>query len=288
MEYNTVTLLYFSGTGSTAHAASCLERQFTERGIKIHKQNMAKISPSGVEASDLIIILSPVYAYRLAELTESFLKKLPDGKQRPVAVLSVSGGGEVSPNTACRVPAKRYLTRRGYDVVYENMLVMPSNFAAQAEPHLNLALLTVLPEKVETIINELLEGEKRLTVPKTKDRLITAFGVAEHLGGNIFGKNLYATSDCNQCGLCVKNCPKKNIKMVNGRPQFGWRCMWCLKCVYACNRTAILPGIMKSIILKDGYDIKKMSRLAAKEPKQEEYISKSGDPWEGVMKYLNK
>jgi flavodoxin/ferredoxin len=288
MEYNTVTLLYFSGTGSTEHAANCLERQLTERGINVHKKNMANISPSSVKASDLLIVLSPVYAYRLAELTESFLKKLPDGKQRPTAVLSVSGGGEVSPNTACRVPAKRYLTKRGYHVVYENMLVMPSNFATQVEPHLNLALLTVLPEKLETIINDLLEGKKRLTVPKTKDRLITAIGVAEHLGGNIFGKNLYATSDCNQCGLCVKNCPKKNIKMVNGRPKFGWRCMWCLKCVYACNRRAILPGIMKSIILKDGYDIRTMSRLAAKESRQEEYKSKSGDPWEGVMKYLNE
>jgi flavodoxin/ferredoxin len=288
MEYNTVTLLYFSGTGSTEHAANCLERQLTERGINVHKKNMANISPSSVKASDLLIVLSPVYAYRLAELTESFLKKLPDGKQRPTAVLSVSGGGEVSPNTACRVPAKRYLTKRGYHVVYENMLVMPSNFATQVEPHLNRALLTVLPEKLETIINDLLEGKKRLTVPKTKDRLITVIGVAEHLGGNIFGKNLYATSDCNQCGLCVKNCPKKNIKMVNGRPKFGWRCMWCLKCIYACNRRAILPGIMKSIILKDGYDIRTMSRLAAKESRQEEYKSKSGDPWEGVMKYLNE
>jgi ferredoxin/flavodoxin len=288
MEYNTVTLLYFSGTGSTEHASNCMERQLTERGINVHKKNMANISPSSVEASDLLIVLSPVYAFRLAELTESFLKKLPNGKQSRAAVLSVSGGGEVSPNTACRVPAKGYLTKRGYDVVYENMLVMPSNFATQAEPHLNLALLTVLPERLETIINDLLEGKKRLTVPKTKDRLITAFGVAEHLGGNLFGKNLYATSDCNQCGLCVKNCPKKNIKMVNGRPKFGWRCMWCLKCVYACNRRAILPGIMKSIILKDGYDIRAMSRLAAKESRQEEYKSKSGDPWEGVMKYLNE
>lgn len=288
MEYNTVTLLYFSGTGSTEHAANCMERQLTERGINVYKKNMANISPSSVESSDLLIVLSPVYAFRLAELTESFLKKLPNGKQSPAAVLSVSGGGEVSPNTACRIPAKGYLTKRGYDVVYENMLVMPSNFATQAEPHLNLALLTVLPERLETIINDLLEGKKRLTVPKTKDRLITAFGVAEHLGGNLFGKNLYATSDCNQCGLCVKNCPKKNIKMVNGRPKFGWRCMWCLKCVYACNRRAILPGIMKSIILKDGYDIRTMSRLAAKESRQEEYKSKSGDPWEGVMKYLNE
>lgn len=288
MEYNTVIIAYFSGTGSTELAAECLERQLTEKGVKALKKNMAKVSPRKVQESDLLIILSPVYAFRLTELAERWIKKLPNGKHRHAAVISVSGGGEVSPNTACRVPAKRYLTQRGYEVVYENMLIMPSNFQTQIGPPFNLALLTVLPHKIEIISNEILAGKKRLTIPKTKDRLITALGVAEHLGARIFGKKLYATSDCNQCGMCVKNCPKKNIRMEHGRPQFGWRCMWCLKCVYACNRKAIVPGIMKSIILKDGYDIKRMNRLASKEPGREQYTSDSKDIWEGVLKYLNE
>lgn len=287
MEYNTVTIACFSGTGGTELAAKYLERQLTEKGVKVQKKNIAKVSPLKIEESDLLLIMSPVYAFRLAELTERWIKKLPNGNHRHAAVISVSGGGEVSPNTACRVPAKKYLTRRGYEVVYENMVIMPSNFQTQVEPPLNLALLTVLPHKMETISKELLEGKKRLTVPKTKDKFITAFGVMEHLGGRLFGKKLYATSDCNQCGLCVKNCPKKNIRMENGRPKFGWRCMWCLKCVYACHRKAIVPGIMKSIILKDGYDIKRMNRLALKEPRKEQYTSDSKNVWEGIIEYLN-
>jgi ferredoxin len=288
MDYQRVTLAYFSGTGGTEYAAECMERQLKERGIKVNKKNIAKNPDMGKEEWDLLIILSPVYAFRLADLTEKWVKKLPDGKQKSVAVISVSGGGEVSPNTACRVPCKRYLKRNGYEVVYETMLIMPSNFASHAELQLNLALLTVLPDKTNAIIKDLLDGKKHLTTPIGKDRFITAFGTAEHMGARFFGSKLSATSDCNQCGQCIRECPKKNIHMENGRPKFGFRCMWCMKCIYACNRNAIVPGMMKSVVIKDGFDIKKMSRLAGNEPRKEKYSTTSGQLWEGVIKYLNE
>ncbi|MFR3729769.1 EFR1 family ferrodoxin [Lacrimispora sp.] len=286
--YQRVVLAYFSGTGGTEYAAESMERQLKEQGIKVTKKNIAKDPDISKEKWDLLIILSPVYAFRLAELTEQWVKKLPSGNHKPAAILSVSGGGEVSPNTACRVPCKKHLKKRNYDVVYEAMLVMPSNFAAQAESQINLALFTVLPDKIRGIIKDLMEGKKRLTTPQGKDRLITAFGIAEHMGARIFGSRLTANSDCNQCGQCIRECPKKNIRMKHGRPGFGFRCMWCMKCIYACSRSAIVPGVMKSAVLKDGFDIKSMSRKANQKPPKAKYNAASDQQWSGVIKYLNE
>lgn len=288
VDYQRVMLAYFSGTGGTEYAAKTMERQLKEQGVKVKKKNIAKDPDITTEEWDLLVILSPVYAFRLADLTEKWVKKLPDGNQKPAAILSVSGGGEVSPNTACRVPCKQHLKQRGYEVVYEAMLIMPSNFAAQAEREINLALFTVLPDKITAIIKDLLEGKKRLTTPQKKDRFITAFGIAEHMGARFFGSRLTAGSDCNQCGQCVRECPKKNIRMEKGRPRFGFRCMWCMKCIYACNRSAIVPGMMKTAVLKDGFDLKRMSRLAVNEPRKVKYSATTDQQWEGVIKYLNE
>ena len=63
--------------------------------------------------------------------------------------------GHVSPNTACRVFCKRLLKRKGYHLVYEKMLVMPSNFATQANQQLNHNLIRILPQKTKKIITML-------------------------------------------------------------------------------------------------------------------------------------
>ena len=47
---------------------------------------------------------------------------------------------------------------------------------------------------------------------------------------------------CVSCGQCAKICPVGNIKMVNGRPAFGEKCITCLGCVHWCPKHAIQMG----------------------------------------------
>lgn len=50
------------------------------------------------------------------------------------------------------------------------------------------------------------------------------------------------TADCIGCGQCAALCPKGNIKMVGGRPDFGTDCIQCLGCLQFCPRKAINLG----------------------------------------------
>ena len=50
------------------------------------------------------------------------------------------------------------------------------------------------------------------------------------------------TGKCIGCGQCAALCPKGNIKMVAGRPDFGTDCVQCLSCLQFCPREAIHMG----------------------------------------------
>ena len=50
------------------------------------------------------------------------------------------------------------------------------------------------------------------------------------------------TGKCIGCGQCARLCPKGNIRMIGGRPEFGTDCIQCLSCLQFCPRRAINIG----------------------------------------------
>lgn len=283
-----ITLAYFSGTGCTKAIVDCFESQLTELGIRVSTFDIAACGAASPAPSDLLIVFSPVYAFRLADIVENWVKNLTPVHNTAAVIISVSGGGEISPNTACRVLCKRLLKRKGYHMIYEKMMVMPSNWGTQAEPQQNLDLIAIMPQKVNQIISDILSGKQVHSHPKLQDRVIAILGKAEHLGARCFGLSIHASKACNQCGLCIQNCPQKNIRMKNQAPKFGFRCLWCLKCIYACPRKALAPRILKFSVLKNGFDLKAMTSGAQKSTRKAAKNNRKSAAWQGVIDYLNE
>lgn len=44
---------------------------------------------------------------------------------------------------------------------------------------------------------------------------------------------------CNGCGICVRLCPSDNIRMIEGRPQWGDNCLGCMGCYHWCPEDAV-------------------------------------------------
>ncbi|MDK2807533.1 MAG: hypothetical protein PWP24_266 [Clostridiales bacterium] len=282
---HSVTLAYFSGTGGTKKIVDCFQREWINQGCKVNLVNIGKQEGIPPKATDLLMVFSPVYAFRMAKIVETWVKQLPRVKRQYAAIISVSGGGAVSPNTACRVASKKALIQKGYTFLYEDMMVMPTNFFIQASPGINYQLLRIIPVKVNHIMTDILSGKTKRIRPKRVDRLFSLLGKLEHLGAAFFGASIKATNACNQCGKCVKNCPKHNIKMKNGIPVFGWHCLWCMKCIYSCEAKALSPKYLKCVVLKDGFDLKRMEQ----KPKKLSVRKKSAIQrilWGGVMRYI--
>ncbi len=55
-------------------------------------------------------------------------------------------------------------------------------------------------------------------------------------------KKFAANDRCISCGVCVKICPRGNIRLEAGKPVFGSSCIGCLSCVQFCPKQAIDIG----------------------------------------------
>lgn len=250
----TVSIVFFSGTGGTARVAAGLAEAFAARGAQASLTELYG-TPAPVPEADLLVVAFPVYAANAPQPVGEWIAAAPDGTGRRAAVVSVSGGGEVSPNTACRAATVRALTARGYQVVYEAMAVMPANFATAYSDALCAALLRRVPVFASRFAQALLAGETRRLRPVLIDRALSRLLLVEHAGSARFGRSLRASRACNGCGRCARRCPRGNIEMQGGKPVFGGRCVLCLRCVYGCPKRAIQPGIGRAFILKEGFDL---------------------------------
>lgn len=281
-----VHIVYFSGTGGTKKAADCFEQSFKGKGISTLKYSVTEKNQTEINPEDLIVLIFAVHGLNAPKAVYRWIEKLPQIKKCQAVVISVSGGGEVTPNTACRLHSILKLEEKGYTVSYEKMLVMPSNFVAIMSEALSVRLLEILPEKVEFIVNELLMGIKRRKNPLLVDRILSRAGELEKIGAVVFGKFIKNNHNCNGCGWCSKNCPVGNITMVQGHPAFGGDCHMCTTCLYGCPKKALSAGLLNFVIFKEGFNLKQIEeKLPIKKRVKDEELAK-GLVWSGVKKYL--
>ena len=282
------TIVYFSGTGNTACVARELRNAFRKQGIEPHFTSLEEGSASISSGSDFLIVLFPVYCFDAPTPLFEFVETLATHKGLRTAVISVSGGGDMVANRACRVRLIKKLERKGCSVVYETMLTMTSNFATATPLPAAAALLRVLPEKCAALVEDLLAEKKLRTNAPLIDRLGAQLGLLERsrFGQGAFGRHIRAESACNSCGWCARNCPRKNVSLETGIPVFGRRCVMCFRCLYGCPHKALVAGYASFFLIKEGYSFEKILEYTHKHEGKEEMLHLKGFAWKGVREYL--
>jgi ferredoxin len=263
-----VKLVCFSGTGGTTRFTTLLEENLKKNNSEVQVllleaksiERAKKEGTFGVESSDIIVILFPVHAFDAPEPMYSWIKTLPLSNGLPVALISVSAAGEYWINQSCRVGLIKALSQKGYNIFYERMIIMPFNMIIATNEIFSIRLLQVLPIKAENTAVEILSFKYRRTYPPLKSRILTSICKIEKIWAKFFGKELRIRKSCTHCGLCERNCPMGNIQMKSGRPQFGWHCVACLRCIYACPTNSIYPIISRFMVIRDGYNLMKIEK----------------------------
>jgi len=291
---NKYRIVYFSGTGCTALAAQSLEKTLRERGCETGLTSIKTDGGGAVNSADAgdgensagaLVLLFPVYACTAPGPVMEWLANLGKADGLPAAVISVSGGGEVSPNTAGRVSVVKALERKGYDVFCENFLVMPSNIAIATPEPLSVLLLQVLPDKVRALADDLLSGGRKRKTPLFFDRVFARIGKALRGYAKRWGRSTRVSADCDGCGLCAGSCSCGNITMSDSKPGFGNKCCMCLGCFYACPKGALTPKTAKSLNIK-GFDLKAAAEKASVAERADAGQIRVGHVWAGVKSYL--
>lgn len=249
-------IYYFSGTGNSLFVAKEIAKKLDGQIIPIG----SFLKTKEIKTDALVIgIVFPVYYCELPVIVKEFAKKLIDIKKKYIfSVATYGGAASVSLKNL-----KNIIKLKGGRIYASYGLHLPQNsFKKPFENHEKLiskskkkaymiAKKTRRKAKVLYRDNYILEvifaPFYPITKPAVKKLLINTSKKT-----NIFEKdelmrfvdNSFATNDsCTGCGICMKVCPVKNIKIENNRPIWLNHCENCIACFSWCPQKSIYGGI---------------------------------------------
>jgi ferredoxin len=258
----TVALYYFSGTGNTEIVANMIKGAFSQLEYTVDliriEDVLKKNLSIDLQPYDFVGIGSQVIGYSTPNIVHDFVRRLPAGNGKQVFIFRTSGG--VAPiNYNASKPIMRRLARKGYEVSYERIFSISSNWIVRFNDAIIRQLYEATRKKVCLMCQELIRGERRILKTGLGLRIaMEALMVIESWSYRLVGKDYVVAPSCNHCGLCIKNCPVSNIYKKGGSIKFKLSCNSCLRCVYACPKQAIRFRFLTFFPVAGGYNIKKI------------------------------
>jgi flavodoxin/ferredoxin len=241
-----VTLIYFSQTGNTRKVAKVMDLALRDVGHKVRTISFENISPADVSVCDLLGVGTPCHSSQAPTPIKKFLNALPPLKDQRAFVFATSSGapGKVLYELTC------LLRDRGAHVL--------DGFLARGEvhhpaPHMNgqfprrpnEADLARARKFALAIAEHVAAGCTGHYVESRVDSLKPGWGFYDFVGLTTSDRMLRRLmpepkpipSKCDQCRLCVCQCPLDNITL-NSYPILGDRCIRCYHCLTVCPQEA--------------------------------------------------
>lgn len=257
-----VVVYYFSGTGNTEIVANMVKREFSKNYYNITLIRIEDILKDNLKVElnkfDLVGIGCPIIGYGVPNIVYDFIRILPKENCKKVFIFRTAGGvGPINYN-ASRLMMRK-LDRKGYEVFHERVFSISSNWVVRFDDLVIKQLYEATSKKVAIMCKELINGKNRIL--KTGIRLRILMELAMHIFPwilRLVGKDLTINKSCSHCGLCMKNCPARNIYLKSGRIRFKLSCNSCMRCVYSCPTSAITFRFLTFFPVTGGYNIRKI------------------------------
>lgn len=249
-------IYYFSGTGNSRNVAVWLSDTAAKHGIESQIFNIAEFDRHAIEkpsADALVIFISPVHGFNYPPLMLNFITCFPKGNNKVLLMNTRAGmliGKFITPGLSGLTFyfASLVLKLKGYSITGMVPINMPSNWIF-IHPGLNDRTIKYLHEKnkerVHACIEKIISGKKDLRALREiiVDIIISPISVLYYIIGRFgLSKTYFTSSDCNDCDICIRNCPVKAIIKIDNRPYWTFKCESCMRCMGNCPRKAIETG----------------------------------------------
>jgi ferredoxin/flavodoxin len=267
-----VIVFYFSGTGNAKRIALWFSEFAAKNRMDYEMFDIAKYDINNTTSIDnaLILIISPIHGFNFPKITLDFIRRFPRGNNRVVLMNTRAGmkiGQFITPGlTGIAFMVSSFILRnKGYKIVGQIPFDMPSNWLS-IHPSLNEKTVKYLHRinysRVEKHSVKIFTGQRDFLAYRDliQDILISPIALGYYLIGRFaLAKSFYASSDCDSCGSCIKQCPVQAIKMVNKHPFWTFKCESCMHCMNNCPKRAIETAhgliVIVSILSSFGFTI---------------------------------
>ncbi len=234
-------VLYFTGTGNSRYLAEALATHLHDTVV-----DAAQLIKTGehplFESAKPYIFVSPVYAWRLPRVFETWIKACRfEGNKKAYFILSC--GSEIG---AAGDYVQKFASKTGFAYMGTAGIVMPENY---------LVMFTPPPQEEDA--GTIAKAEARLAdlctpiseeVPFDQVKITFVGRLCSGIVNSCFytfyigARKFHTTNACISCGKCVQNCMLNNIMLKDGKPVWGKECTHCMACICKCPTEAIEYG----------------------------------------------
>ena len=226
--YSELVIFYFSGTGNSKQVAGWFSEFAAKRNIASRIYDISKIEIGTLEPVNnnaLIIIISPVHGFNYPKITLDFIRRFPSGKNKVVLMNTRAGmkiGSFVTPGLTgiAFILSSLLLKRKGYKIVGQIPFDMPSNWIS-IHPALRENAVKFIHQKnyyrAEKHAEKIFSGKNDFLAFRdfnTGHPYRHGFSGYYLVGRFAFAKTFYASNKCDNCDICIKQCPVKAIEKL--------------------------------------------------------------------------
>lgn len=252
-EIKKIVFFYFSGTGNSGRISEWISEIAAKKGIDCKRYSIINLDIATIEEIDcraVIFFISPIHGFNYPKIMLDFIRRFPKGNNRVVLMNTRAGmrvGNILVPGLTgiAFMISSLFLKFKGYKIVGQIPFDMPSNWIS-IHPALRSNSIKLLKnksyERVKAHIEIVISGKSDFFSNRDiiQDLLISPIALLYYFAGRFaLAKSYYASNDCDNCGVCIKQCPVGAIKYKNGRPYWTIKCESCMKCMNNCPKRAI-------------------------------------------------
>jgi Pyruvate/2-oxoacid:ferredoxin oxidoreductase delta subunit len=252
--WKSLYIYFISGTGNARASSDWIADEAGKKGIKTVVQQIDRLENIVMPHPDempLIGFAFPTHGFNAAPIMLRFIAGFPRSLCKKVFLLNTRAGMKLYKlympgisGVALLLPWF-ILWLKGYKCIGFRPVDLPSNWIP-LHPGLKKKVIESIFIRCEKIVrdfaNKILSGKRvyRGLLSLPFDLLISPIALGYYFGGRFFlSKTFIANYKCNNCGLCIKECPTSSIKLVQNRPYWKLTCESCMRCLNHCPQRAI-------------------------------------------------
>ena len=253
--YDNLLLIYYSGTGNSKRVSEWIVQEAKDRGMKTHIASFHQFNPDDIAdftGKTLIGFFSATHGFNMPHSMLRFLFRFRMLKGSDVFIGNTRAGMKLwklfipgLSGIAMYFPAL-ILFFKGYKVKAMYPVDLPSNWIS-LHPGLRKKVIDSMAGHYERLTKmfaaKILSGKRvflKSFVLLPLDILVAPIALGYYFVGRyILAKTFIATSRCDNCGICIAQCPTQSIILSDNRPYWKFTCESCMKCMNYCPQRAI-------------------------------------------------
>lgn len=234
-------ILYFSGTGNSEYVAKKIGAYVGDEVVNLFDK-LKSNDYTTMQSEKPWVIVTPTYAWQIPHIVREWLLKTKlEGNDKVYFVLTCGDSIGNAGAYAEKICQKKHMKYMG-----TAKIVMPENYIAMFNVPNKKQIVKIIKKAQASIkvTADIIQAEvfNEIHKPSVIGKMLSGimnFGFYRFF---VSAKDFYVTDKCISCGKCATVCPYDNVKLVDGKPDWGDACTHCMACICKCPEEAIEYG----------------------------------------------